>query len=108
MTQSPEMVAILARVRQRFDAMLAGRLATLDAALARVQDPAARHAALIEARTVLHHIAGSAGSLGLPRLGAEARACEQAIDGWISHGTPDWPRLREGIMGFAALARDAA
>ncbi len=39
---------------------------------------------LANARTILHQIAGTAGSLGFDALGAEARACEAAIDGHLN------------------------
>lgn len=42
---------------------------------------------LMGARTILHQIAGTAGSLGFDSLGSEARACELEIDAHL--GGPD-------------------
>ncbi|MCA1775619.1 MAG: Hpt domain-containing protein [Loktanella sp.] len=72
----------LARVRKRFLSLLedrCGRIAEHTLAAWQAIDDIEKRKHLTAAGTILHQIAGSAGSLGMQDLGATARSCEHAI-----------------------------
>ncbi len=80
----------LDRIRTRFIEMLKDRQAAIaEHALTAWEsdDLAEINGNLVGARTILHQIAGTAGSLGFDDLGTEARACELEIDDHL--GGPD-------------------
>lgn len=97
--------AALARVRARFDAMLVERLAALRAAERDCANPVLRVAALSEAQSILHKIAGTAGSLGLPDLGAQARDSEYRVIACLERGGRDVNDALASIRKFIALAQ---
>ena len=78
------------RVRARFLTTLAEYLETLDDIGAAIDSGRATVDDVIEARHVLHRIAGSAGTLGRTELGAAARACESRLP---RHKRPKWIRV---------------
>ncbi|MFD1341713.1 Hpt domain-containing protein [Litorisediminicola beolgyonensis] len=95
----------LARIRARFDALMHERLHALDHAAAQCPDPDQRAAALGEAHAILHTIAGTAGSLGLPELGDRAGQSEIRVRSCLRGGGSDWPAAVAAICDFVALAR---
>lgn len=71
------------RIRSRFLEMLRDRQAAIaEHALIAWEGETVEviNGNLTSARTILHQIAGTAGSLGFDALGTEARACEVKID----------------------------
>ncbi|MBV7377674.1 Hpt domain-containing protein [Maritimibacter dapengensis] len=66
----------IGRVRGRFLDLLRERLVVIQSCMsARSSDPAELEQALF----VVHKVAGSAGTLGLPNLGEVARTCEEQL-----------------------------
>lgn len=62
---------------------------------------------LLQVRSILHKIAGTAGTLGMQDLGQCARDCEMQIDQHVANGTPLVGEIFESIADFAELAEAA-
>ena len=78
----------LARVRARFLDMMPARLQEIESACFETKDPYAARQGLNKAQTILHQIAGSAGTLGFARFGDEARRVEELIVDYFKDGEP--------------------
>ena len=72
----------LARVREKFLSLLedrCGKIVEYTLAAWQATEDTEKRTHLTVAGTILHQIAGTAGSLGLQDLGEAAQSCEQAI-----------------------------
>ncbi|WP_371229288.1 Hpt domain-containing protein [Roseovarius sp. 2305UL8-3] len=102
MTTAEGMMPGLARIRARFLDMLDQREQRLSQAIRIARATSSRGeriAALTECQEILHKLAGTAGSVGLPEIGKKARRCEEAIFEHLDgddcssetvHGLLDW------------------
>lgn len=110
MSTDPALQAFLAEQAADYRRSLPARLAALDAAWAAIESGPAQSAAAQQGLDALlrlsHGLGGSAGTFGLPRLGARARwlesACERAlVAARSSPPAPDWPaRLAAPVAGL--------
>lgn len=88
-------------VRGRFMALLATRCATIREELRLVlNDRDKAREAFHRIERVLHMIAGSAGTLGMPRLGNRARACEYTISAHLSGDGTTKVQVVDSITAF--------
>ena len=88
------------RVRARFLTTLAEYLETLDEIGAALDSGRATVDHVVEARHVLHRIAGAAGTLGRTELGAAARACEIETERYLREGMPPLASVASLIAQF--------
>ncbi len=98
----------LSRIRNRFLSTLVEREAEIEQARAKLRD--ANHAplpALLSAESILHKIAGSAGTLGLAELGAAARHCEEVIIDYREQGKGSVRDMANLLDQFLELSRGA-
>ena len=103
--QLVELPAFL-RIRTRFITMQQerhDRLEELLAATTRGRDP---EAALKEARSILHTIGGTAGSLGFDVLGSAAGRVELLIDAHFENGSEDVAAIAAEIDAFLDISLD--
>lgn len=92
------------RIRTRFLELLEDRIESLEDAVVEFELPATGRNNLIKAQTILHKIAGSAGTLGFDRLGESARVCEENIISHLRDATPTLDVLYRDISDFVTQA----
>ncbi len=81
-----EMLVKLQAMQALYRAKLPARLADIDDALQACRDTPAAREPIETLHRLLHTMAGAAGSFGFDALGAQARAFEQQVDGWLTAG----------------------
>lgn len=111
MTTSPDdpLAGALRRLREEYLAASPQRVAELWTAYARVQNGGAP--SLDGLRTLVHRLAGTGSSYGLPVVTERARAADQACRALLESGAPlssdDVQRLRRLVQGIADAFQDA-
>ena len=109
MTSDDELAGALRRLRADYLAAAPQRLAELWTAYARVQTGETQ--SLDTLRTLMHRLAGTGGSYGLPDVTDRARAGDQACRQLIASSAPltpgDVQRLRALIQGIADAFQNA-
>jgi len=103
-SDADELAAELARLSAEYRVTLARRLDALDAILVALSAEQAGADQLQELRRVLHSIAGSARTFGLPAVSEAARAGEALIAPWFdgreSPQLADWAALKDVLCAL--------
>lgn len=102
-----DFAARLQALNDKFAASLPGTLDKLASARARFDAAAPDASVASELHSLLHSIAGSAGTFGFPLLGQYARVMEQNVRGLLSGTEPplDWAVWSEQFDRFLAWAK---
>jgi HPt (histidine-containing phosphotransfer) domain-containing protein len=108
MTADDDLAAALRRLRADYLAAAPQRVAELWTACARMQNGGVQ--SLEELRVLVHRLAGSGGSHGLPGVTDRAREADEACRQLIASRAPPTPddvgRLRSLIQGIADAFQD--
>ena len=94
------------RIRARFIDLLGVRLVEIDALCTDETDPRDMADRLKGAQTILHQIAGTAGTLGYTDFGDCARRCEEMIIAHLDGGRPRLDAILRELGSFAETAED--
>lgn len=95
------------RIRARFLEMLDERLRLIDALFGASETGFPTTDTLKRTQEVLHKIAGTAGTLGMPALGESARECEEMILSHVEVGAPDVGNILRSLGRFVDEAERA-
>jgi HPt (histidine-containing phosphotransfer) domain-containing protein len=105
MSMDPGLAAQLAQLNAAFAAGLPKRLSDIEAAMqAFMREPGDR-SHLESLHTLLHSLAGSAGTFGFDELGKCARRFEHHCDPWLEGKAIDRHELAQLAERFATLGR---
>ncbi|MGO4915031.1 Hpt domain-containing protein [Pseudogemmobacter sp. W21_MBD1_M6] len=104
MTAVPANLPGLERIRARFLVILAERQQELETLRDAMNRPEHCKAALKQAQFILHKIAGTAGTLGFPEFGAQARTIENQIIRHLDNAAPDLPLIVGNLDQFLDLS----
>lgn len=104
MTVENTLLPGLERIRLRFLDMLVERLSDLERLCREMAKDDPQSNALRELQSIMHKIAGSAGTLGLQDLGDTARICENQIIDHLDTGTTVLPEIYQSLGEFAEKA----
>lgn len=104
MNAMPANLPGLERIKARFLVILAERQQELKTLREAMDRPEHHEAALRQAQFILHKIAGTAGTLGFPEFGANARIIENQIIKYLDATAHDLPRIAENLDRFLDLS----